>query len=284
MSLDLKKLEKLVGLADGMKRARCPACAEKRQDTKGEHLLIYPDGRFGCCLFPRDREHRKQIFALAGERGRQDIKVRVVAAKPGGSVQSGILGRLGRMFSTQVKNPASTDATDGVSEVETRPAESRTLRTGETKSSGDVCPAANEPRTQRTGLSNSNGELALDDCLPLEENGNPRTLRTPFENSRVYLKKVPSVEGEYVSTLKEFREGVRSVRDGEGSERPPEPAEKLERLPYLTPGGSLVIPFSSPERYHYWKGDDRLSPEQTLAEVRQRIEDEKRKAHNATGI
>jgi len=25
-----------------------------------------------------------------------------------------------------------------------------------------------------------------------------------------------------------------------------------EHLPYLTPGGTLVIPFDSPERYHWW--------------------------------
>ena len=98
MPLDLKKLEKLVDLVDGIMRARCPACAENGQDKKGEHLRIYPDGRFGCCVFPSDQEHRKQIFALAGERSRQNIKVRVVAPKADGPLHSGILGRLDAFF------------------------------------------------------------------------------------------------------------------------------------------------------------------------------------------
>ena len=90
MSLDLNKLEHLLELAGGAKQARCPACAESGQDRKGEHLRIYPDGRFGCCVYPKDHEHRKRIFALAGERGRRAIQVRVVAAKPIAPIQCGI--------------------------------------------------------------------------------------------------------------------------------------------------------------------------------------------------
>jgi hypothetical protein len=46
-----------------------------------------------------------------------------------------------------------------------------------------------------------------------------------------------------------------------------------EHLPYLTPGGTLVIPFDSPERYHWWKPphDQRLRVKETLAEVKERI-------------
>ena len=280
MSLDPKKLEKLVNLADGMTRARCPACAENGQDKKGEHLRIYPDGRFGCCVHPKDREHRKRIFALAGEHVRRGIKVRVAPAKASEPIQSGFLGRLGRVFGSQnevqrqpdapdgaseVKTqfPNTPDGPDGVGEVQTRFTEGRTPRTGETKSSGDVCPTADEPRTPRTGVSNSKGGFVVQGNLPIDES---RTPRTPLENSRVYAERVPSEEGINVSTYKEFRGGVRGVRGGEGVEQPPETAEKQERMPYFTPGGTLVIPFDSPARFHWWKGGQSVAA--TIAEVR----------------
>src|SRR5512142_3003416 len=68
MSLDPAKLEKVRELAGGIVQARCPACAEGGGDQKGEHLRIYPDGRYGCCVHPKDGEHRKRIFALVGLR------------------------------------------------------------------------------------------------------------------------------------------------------------------------------------------------------------------------
>jgi hypothetical protein len=66
MSLDVAKLEKVRELTGGMVQARCPACAEDGNDRTGEHLRIYPDGKFGCCVHPKDGEHRKRIWALAG--------------------------------------------------------------------------------------------------------------------------------------------------------------------------------------------------------------------------
>lgn len=66
MSLNLTKLENIRKLASGMIQARCPACAEVGQDRKGEHLRILPDGRFGCCVHPKDGDHRKRIWAQAG--------------------------------------------------------------------------------------------------------------------------------------------------------------------------------------------------------------------------
>ena len=45
-----------------------------------------------------------------------------------------------------------------------------------------------------------------------------------------------------------------------------------EKLPYLTAGGTLVIPFDSPERYHWWKTDgERLTVAQTMEEVKERM-------------
>src|SRR5262245_6075703 len=62
MSLDLNKLEKVRELANGVTQARCPACGESGGDRKGEHLRIYSDGRYGCCVHPKDGAHRKRIF------------------------------------------------------------------------------------------------------------------------------------------------------------------------------------------------------------------------------
>ena len=45
---------------------------------------------------------------------------------------------------------------------------------------------------------------------------------------------------------------------------------RQECLPTLTPGGDLIIPFNSPEKYHWWKGGDRLTPDQTRAEIEAR--------------
>jgi len=38
-----------------------------------------------------------------------------------------------------------------------------------------------------------------------------------------------------------------------------------EKLPFFTPGGTLSIPFDSPERYHLWKNG------QSVAQTRQEI-------------
>jgi hypothetical protein len=65
MSLDHSKLNKLVRLNGGGFRAQCPACAEIGQDRSGQHLYIFPDGRFGCAAYQQDHAHRQRISALA---------------------------------------------------------------------------------------------------------------------------------------------------------------------------------------------------------------------------
>ena len=67
MPLDLSKLE-CVRCADDRTHARCPACAEIGGDKKGEHLMIDPQGRFGCAVYAGDLGHRSRIWALAGVR------------------------------------------------------------------------------------------------------------------------------------------------------------------------------------------------------------------------
>ena len=51
------------------------------------------------------------------------------------------------------------------------------------------------------------------------------------------------------------------------------------RMPHLTAGGTLVIPFTSPERYHWWKGGQSIAA--TFAEV---INPNTRKKTNGTAV
>ena len=229
MSLDPSKLENLVTLADGAQRARCPACAEAGQDGKGEHLRIYPDGRFGCCVFVRDREHRRRIFALAGDRESRGIELKAPALKTAVEVQSGILGRLGRVF---------TNPKQGVG----KPSDSSEGSDG-SDASFQVGEAIEEARTLRTAVSESKTPAA-----DLYGNGefDFRTPRTPISYLRAYGEKMDGIEEidmcGCAPTRKEFSTGVRGVREQE-------PA-----FPHLLADGTLVIPFDSAERYHWWKG------------------------------
>lgn len=209
MSLDVNKLEKVVELSNGAKRARCPACAEAGQDRTGEHLRIYPDGKFGCCVFAGDREHRKRIFVLAGIREQKAIRMRVAVPKPTAPVQCGLLGRLGRLFGDAAKATATP-----VGEV---------------------------------------GTLGTGQYLHTCEKKNP-------ENE------------EYNKKVIEFQTCVPNVPVGEirlESETPVPSVPSEEKLPFLTPGGDLSIPFDSPERYHWWKGGQNVAS--TRAEVLARM-------------
>lgn len=66
MSLDKSKLESLCEKGDKW-TARCPACGEKGGDNRGEHLVLYPDGKFGCVAHQGDPTHNKRIWRLAGD-------------------------------------------------------------------------------------------------------------------------------------------------------------------------------------------------------------------------
>lgn len=68
MSLDLSKLECVRSLP-GKIIARCPACAEAGGDKRGNHLVIYPDGQYGCVAHQGDKRHRKRIMRLVGNAG-----------------------------------------------------------------------------------------------------------------------------------------------------------------------------------------------------------------------
>jgi len=199
--------EKVVRLANGGVKARCPACAEGGSDRKGEHLRISPEGKFGCCVFPGDHDHRKRIFSLAGDHRPKEIKVRV-AGGGAATVQSGILGRLRK----PVEPGKHSDGSDGVPAVQTEFEEIRTARTAERES---VETVIEESRTGRTGYS---------------------------------LLTRNAVETDSIYKLVEFDTPVRSVRALAA------PATDKPRLPYLLSDGTLVIPFNSPQRYHWWTG------------------------------
>ena len=146
----------------------------------------------------------------------------VAAHRPELPVQSGMLGRPGRLLPSPTKNGCSPDAADGVDQFQTRSEDSRTPRTS-------------------------------------------------FQNSRAYAENTPSAEGDSrLGTPMEFSKGVRGVRHGERTEQPPEGANKQERLPYLAQDGTLVIPFDSPAKYHWWNGGQSVS--QTRAELLQKIQ------------
>lgn len=62
--LQTDKLQKVKN-RPGKTVARCPACAEAGGDRKGQHLIIYPNGKFGCITHPDDQKHNRRIWELA---------------------------------------------------------------------------------------------------------------------------------------------------------------------------------------------------------------------------
>jgi hypothetical protein len=189
MSLDVAKLEKVRELGGGIVQARCPACAEGGNDRSGEHLRIYPDGRFGCCVHPKDGEHRKRIWALAG---------RKLHLSPAGSV------------SLRLKTPPAMPPTQSVK------------------------AALDDFRTPRTA------EVKL-------------RARARVDSTTANIDMADSQE-----KLKDLESAVRDARTPCGG--------PSSRLPFLTAGGDLSIPFDSPERYHWWRGGQSVA--ETLREVR----------------
>jgi hypothetical protein len=140
VSLDLSRLENVHEKGDKI-IARCPACAEQNHDEKGEHLVIYPNGAFGCVTCPgaAGQTHRKQIMALAGDsksRQRWGCFIRVRRPAPvklprfaDTVIDLGQFGTLGTGF----QNPYALREKVCVSENEkhTHREEMHTLRSGE---------------------------------------------------------------------------------------------------------------------------------------------------------
>jgi hypothetical protein len=82
--LDPTRVEMLFQAGDGKMTGRCPACAEEGGDRKGEHLVIYPDGKFGCVLYPGEdgHEHRQRIWELAGMKDAQRSRRKPTKPRP----------------------------------------------------------------------------------------------------------------------------------------------------------------------------------------------------------
>ena len=101
MKLDLSKLQNVRHLSGGKTTAQCPACAADGGDSKGEHLVIYADGRFGCVVCPQNKAHNKAILKLSGthDQGGSGLICRLTV-KPVQVEESRVLlkvGRLGRV-------------------------------------------------------------------------------------------------------------------------------------------------------------------------------------------
>jgi hypothetical protein len=92
--------DKLIGLRmrGGKRIAQCPACAEDGGDRGQDHLFIAEDERFGCVANPGDHDHRRHIFALVGDREHRDVVMRLRDQIEGKVLETGVLGRLGRVF------------------------------------------------------------------------------------------------------------------------------------------------------------------------------------------
>ena len=218
MSLDVQQLEKVHELPSGVMQARCPACAESGGDRAGEHLRIYPYGRFGCCVHPGDRTQRKRIFALVGDKVPQSFTVRVAvrksAAEPARSVATS-LADFGRTLRTPVSESCSSEVK--ASQV----------------SAGGECSTALTFRTLRTPASNPY-------TYTREENNIRCDVTHTYKEAKEGVLSVLAAEDWK-------RRHPNAPIDGNG--RP---------LPYLGRNARLVIPFDSDARFHWWNGGQEL--------------------------
>lgn len=82
------KIEMLVGAktkGDGSIEAQCPACAATGGDTDERHLIVFPDGAYGCVAYQGDTVHNKEIYSIVGEKTQRApvvVKVRKAAPNP----------------------------------------------------------------------------------------------------------------------------------------------------------------------------------------------------------
>ncbi len=159
MSLDISKLQN-VRIRGQKRTAQCPACAESGGDNKGEHLIINPEGHFGCVVYagngPDAKQHRLRIFELCGDRTIRPLVVirrateKVSLGRSGrlfrshlkdAPIKIGLLGRLGRAFGTHAHRH---------SEIEPSPpliAQHNDIRSGVPSVLGELRP--NRPLTEQ---------------------------------------------------------------------------------------------------------------------------------------
>ena len=237
MSLDLTKLKMVRRLEGGIVQAQCPACAEGSHDRTGNHLRVYPDGKFGCCVNPKDSEHRKRIFALVGDRKPGTFGVRLRHSAGTAAVQS-VKAALAN-FGPRTIRTVETELENGVRGVRLQP----------------VTADSDNSRTPRTGISELRARAREDSTTHIDIGAGSQ------------------------EKLKDLESGVRGVR--EGREAVP-PIVTGEKLPYFTPGGTLVIPHDSPERFHWWKNG--MHVWETRAEVMRRMSENQGEEKNAVTV
>lgn len=71
--IDTLKIQNLKNLS-GKIQGQCPVCFENGNDRSGEHLVLFPDGRFGCVI-DDSKEHRARILQLIGLGEGQEIEI-----------------------------------------------------------------------------------------------------------------------------------------------------------------------------------------------------------------
>ena len=105
MGLDVTKLENVSRSKDGKITARCPACKNEGHDSKGDHLVVFDDGGFGCVKYMGDAEHRKKIAKLAGQQTSEPPQTRRITVNPYIAPKSRVILELGcfERFSSEVK-------------------------------------------------------------------------------------------------------------------------------------------------------------------------------------
>lgn len=262
--LDRSKLEHIKDAANGGYHARCPACAEGGHDASGDHLWVRPDGRFGCCVHPQDKEHRRRIWALAGG----PVEPAWFRAPNAGAVCV--------MRSRQERNLREYDR-----EVDALV----TARESELAQTGKICLVNSDDRTAM------NQEIFQFSKVRHDSSFGRQNL--PSDYKGVMLERV--WDGWDVISENLSKVGEEALRTTTGkilpSEVEPRSAKELEngvpdvpehpitkkvsegvKWPFLTSAGDLVIPFEAPARYRWWQGGQ--SSLVTRAELAARKENE----------
>ena len=181
---DLSRLEN-VRKRIGKIVARCPACAELGHDEKGEHLVIMPDGRFGCVVCPgaAGKEHRKQIHALAGDqktRGIGACRVRVrrpLIHRPAAEIVD--VARLGQVVGAAQVDPGSgaglpeaADSLDGIGRIG-RVSPTLALRVNQSIKEDEEKKI--DVHTRSIGLKASNASSPSSETATCRNDGQPNT-------------------------------------------------------------------------------------------------------------
>jgi hypothetical protein len=102
--IDVSKLTNAVK-KDGKTVARCPACAARGGDAKGNNLVVFDDGKFGCAASPKDKDHNRMILQLVGVQEAKPevyhVPVSRVQYTPSKVIK--VVGRFGRSSATAPK-------------------------------------------------------------------------------------------------------------------------------------------------------------------------------------